>query len=124
MPQVSSSIAARLRQFRASWSRSLICVDRLLTDVGADMAIWFYGLDFGSGLSDEDKVAVKPWIKAFANFVKGEDPQWGTRTIKGMKRLKSDGSTDVWIDDQWEQGLDVWRLVNGQADSGSIKAKL
>ena len=104
-----------------------------ITDFGqgvthaTDMGIWFWGLEYGAGLSDTDKDIVRPWNEAFAAFVKGENPMWGTHDIKEMKRLRSDGKTDVWVDDQWEEGLKVWDLVNGNAGAGFvgwIKSKL
>jgi hypothetical protein len=91
------------------------------------MAIWFWGLDYGNGLSEEDKATLKDWNQGFAAFVKGEDPRWGTQSIKEMKRLRADGKTDIWIDDQWEAGLEVWDLINGGNEAGLvgwIKSKL
>ncbi|KAK5164780.1 uncharacterized protein LTR77_009444 [Saxophila tyrrhenica] len=85
-----------------------------------DMAIWFWGLDYGDGLSDQDKEVLKTWNQGFAAFVKDEDPQWGTHGIKDMKRLRSDGRTDIWIDEQWQAGLDVWDLVNGGNAAGVV----
>lgn len=93
----------------------------------SDLAIWFWGLDFGSGLSEPDREAVRPWVDAFAAFLTGTVPQWGTNDVKDMRRLRSDGKTDIWHDDRWEQGLEVWDLVNGNAQSGLIgwiKSKL
>jgi len=28
-----------------------------------------------------------------------------------MRRLDADGKTDIWQDDGWEEGVEVWRLV-------------
>ena len=122
-----------LLRYRFDWRAG--CVDSVFPPEqgvthATDLAIWFWGLDFGSdgqGLSDADKAVLKPWNKAFADFVKGVDPQWGTESVREMKRLRSDGTTDVWLDDRWEAGLQVWNLVN--ADSGKgligwIKARL
>lgn len=117
-------------RYRFDWRAK--CVDSFFPPEwgvthATDMGIWFWGLDYGSGLSDEDKEAVRTWNEDFAAFVKGEDPSWGTSTIKEMRRLRSDGKTDVWIDDQWEEGLRVWNLVNGEAATGIvgwIKSKL
>ena len=92
------------------------------------MAIWFWGLDFGYGLTEDDKEAVKPWNEAFAAFIKGDDPQWKNKTIKDMTRLRSDGSTDVWTDDQWNEGLKVSDLLRqvslGDGLIGWIRGRL
>jgi hypothetical protein len=39
-----------------------------------------------------------------------------------MRRWRSDGETDVWEDELWDQGLEVWDLVNG--DSGKPSSSL
>ena len=92
-----------------------------------DMAIWFWGLDYGDGLTDDEKRLLKPWNEAFAAFVKGDEPGWGTNGVKEMKRLRSDGKTDVWVDTHWELNLPIWDLANGDAGDGgpgTIKARL
>ena len=117
-------------RYRFDWRAK--CVDSFFPPEwgvthATDMAIWFWGLDYGSGLSKEDKEAVKPWNQGFAKFIKGEDPEWGTSSIKDMRRLRHDGSTDIWVDDRWAEGLKVWDLVNGNDGSGLIgwiKARL
>ena len=88
------------------------------------MVIWFWGLEHG--LLDHEKEFLKPWNKAFASFVHGENPNWGTSNVRDMKRLRSDGKTDVWIDDKWEEGLKVWDFVNGSGSGlgGWMKPKL
>ena len=88
------------------------------------MAIWFWGM--GLKLLDNEKQLLRPLHDAFAAFVHGEDPQWGTNGIRDMKRLRSDEQTDVWMDDRWEDGLKVWDLVNGSSSNitGSVQAKL
>lgn len=83
-----------------------------------DMAIWFWYPD----LTSKDKQILKPWNEAFAKFVKGEDLAWGTKQVTDMKRLRSDGQTDVWTDDRWEEGLHGWKLVN--QDPENVKARL
>ena len=89
-----------------------------------DIFIWFWGLE--QGLLEDEKELLKPWNEAFASFVHGEDPKWGTETSRNMKRLRSDGKTDVWTDDQWEEGLKVWNFVNGGSggQGGWMKPKL
>lgn len=112
-----------LLRYRFEWRSH--CIDDAFPPAqgvthASDLAIWFWGLDFGDGLSESDKDAVRPWIQAFAAFVRGNVPQWGTNSVKEMRRLRSDGKTDVFVDDQWERGLEVWDLVNGNAQSGII----
>lgn len=92
-----------------------------------DIAIWFWGLYFGDGLTDEEKKILQPWNAAFAAFVKAEQPKWGTSHVREMLRLREDGETDIWTDDQWEQGLKVWDAINGQEGGGVlgwIKSKM
>lgn len=117
-------------RYRFNWRAK--CVDSFFPPEwevthATDMAIWFWGLDYGEGLSEKDKDILKTWNEGFAAFVKGEDPTWGTAGIMDMKRLKADGETDVWQDNQWDKGLEVWDLVNGSKASGLvgwIKSKL
>jgi carboxylesterase type B len=79
-----------------------------------DMDIWFYGMESKDGLTEEEKVLLKPWNEAFARFVKGDgmEGHWGTKGVKEMLRLRQDGGTDIWIDDRWEEGVECWKAVN------------
>lgn len=118
-------------RYRIDWRAK--CVDAVFPPEwnwgvthSTDIAIWFWGSDFGDGLLDDEKKLLEPWNKAFASFVHGDDPAWGTKNVRDMKRLRSDGKTDIWIDDQWEEGIKVWNFVNGSGSGlgGWIKAKL
>ncbi|EME46679.1 hypothetical protein DOTSEDRAFT_70625 [Dothistroma septosporum NZE10] len=82
-----------------------------------DMSIWFWGLD--GGLTEEEKLILRPWNQAFSAFVQGDNPDWGTRNVQEMKRLRADGVTDVWLDDRWND-VQVWDAVNGQTGGGII----
>lgn len=77
-----------------------------------DMAIWFWGLDCVGGLTEKEKRVLKPWNEKFAAFVRGDVVEWGTRHAREMLRLRADGTTDVWADDRWDEGLEVWEEVN------------
>ena len=83
-------------------------------------------MDYGDGLLDSEKKLLEPWNRGFASFVHGEDVDWGTENIRDMKRLTADGETDIWTDDQWEEGLQVWDFINGSGSGlgGWIKPKL
>ncbi|GIZ42228.1 hypothetical protein CKM354_000550400 [Cercospora kikuchii] len=119
-----------LLRYRFDWRAK--CVDAFLplewgVTHATDMSIWFWGLEYGDGITDEEKQLLKPWNEAFAAFVKGVEVPWGTTTVKEMLRLRDDGKTDIWTDDRWEEGLQIWDAVNGDAASGLlgwIKSKL
>ena len=92
-----------------------------------DMAIWFWGAGYDDGLTGEEKKILKPWNEIFAAFVKGDESKWRTNNVKQMMRLTENGETDVCIDDRWEEGVEVWKTVNGDANTGVwawIKSRL
>lgn len=74
-----------------------------------DMAIWFWY----PGLTKEERVILKSWNQVLAQFVKGEDVDWGTKSAKEVRRLRSDGQTDILKhDERWDEGIRVWKLLN------------
>ena len=117
-----------LLRYRFNWRAS--CVEsppEWGVTHASDMAIWFWGEGKGEGLTDGEKEVLKPWNDAFAAFVHGDDVKWGTSDVKEMRRLNEDGTTDVWMDDRWEEGVQVWKLVTEDTDTsvlGWIRAKL
>ncbi|KAK3651466.1 hypothetical protein LTR56_005608 [Elasticomyces elasticus] len=89
------------------------------------VAIWFHGE--GGTITKDEKVILKPWHDAFAAFITGGDVAWPTRTVQDMMRLREDGTTDTWIDDRWDEGVEIWNLVNQNAGAGVLgwlRAKL
>jgi len=95
----------------------LKCVDATLPPEwgvthSSDVPIWLWGSDFPGGLTDEEMVWLGDWNEQFARFVSGEEANWGTKSPKDVRRWKSDGETDIWEDDMWEQGVEVWNLVH------------
>ncbi|KAK3110306.1 hypothetical protein LTR53_015528 [Teratosphaeriaceae sp. CCFEE 6253] len=83
-----------------------------------DMAIWFWGE--GGEITPEEAQVLKPWNEAFATFVNGGAVKWDTPTVKDMLRLRGDGATDVWTDDRWDEGLEIWDLVNDDSSTGVL----
>lgn len=91
----------------------------------SDVAMWFWGN--GLVLEEEEKQIVsEALIEPLARFVRGEeDVRWhatGEEGIRQVRRLRPDGSVDIWRDEMWEQGVRVWEAVR-KAQSGE-KAKL
>ncbi|KAI9694860.1 MAG: hypothetical protein M1822_000476 [Bathelium mastoideum] len=74
-----------------------------------DMAIWFFG--HGNVLEDGEDEVAKKWIEPVSNFLNGENADWGTNGLKSMRRLTDKGVVDIWNDNAWEKGLEVWDLL-------------
>ena len=97
--------------------RRLKCVDATLplewgVTHSSDVPIWLWGSDFPGGLTEEEKLWLEDWNGHFAAFVKGKEVNWGTQKPTEVKRWRSDGKTDIWEDDLWEQGNQVWNIVH------------
>jgi carboxylesterase type B len=116
-------------RYRIDWRAQ--CVDSAFPPEwgvthATDLAIWFWGLGWGHGLTEDEKEILAPWNQAFADFVKGGIPQWKAHDVKQMQRLRADGQTDVCTDIGWNDGLQVWDLVNGDFAGiiGWLRSKL
>jgi carboxylesterase type B len=110
---------------RYRFDRRLKCVDDSVPPSwevthSTDVPVWMWGADYKNGMSDQEKKWLKGWNEGFAAFVKGDTVNWGPTKPRDMRRWRSDGETDVWEDDMWEQGLEVWKLVNGEKEKASL----
>lgn len=110
-------------RYRIDWRAK--CVDAAFTPEwkvthATDMAIWFYGNGWGEGLAAKEKSIVQPIISSFAKFVKGEALQWGQLGPRTMLRLNADGIVDLWEDERWEEGPELWAIVNQPATKAQI----
>jgi carboxylesterase type B len=111
---------------RYRFDRRLECVDdTLLAEWGvthsSDIPVWFWGFDFARGLTGEEKVWLRGWNEGFAAFVGGHAVEWGPSEPREMRRWRSDGGTDVWVDEKWEHGLEVWDVVQGDSEGGDAR---
>ena len=102
---------------RYSLHRRVDCVKATLSvDLGvthtSDLPLWFWGSDFPGGLTEEEKKWLRGWNETFAAFVKGERVDWGLTRPSEARRWKENGETDVWEDDRWEEGLELWSIVH------------
>jgi carboxylesterase type B len=96
-------------RYRIEWRAK--CIDRVLppswgASHGSDMAIWFFGN--GQGLLPSEKALVKNWIAPVVDFLKGEPLSWESKTLEEVRRLRVDGSIDVWHDQLWDEGVRLW----------------
>ena len=102
---------------RYRFDRRLQCVSESLpvewgVTHSSDVPIWFWGANFPGGLTVQEKAWLKGWNQGFATFIEGDKVEWGPSQPREMRRWRSDGETDVWTDDKWEQGLEVWNVLN------------
>lgn len=89
----------------------------------ADMFIWWFGEGFV--LEDREKKVVKAaLLDGFARFVKGEGDggYWG-RDVMQCRRLKVDGSVDIWEDGWWGEKMKIWRALE-RVMHGGLRARL
>ena len=78
-----------------------------------DVPIWFLGN--GNILDDDEKAIAKRWLEPLSSFLKGKDASWGTTGPKEMRRLNEMGEVDIWEDDQWLKGQEVWELLTKES---------
>lgn len=102
---------------RYSLHRRVDCVKATLpVDLGvthtSDLPLWFWGSDFPGGLTEEEKKWLRGWNETCAACVKGERVNWGLTRPSEARRWKENGKTDVWEDDRWEEGLELWSIVH------------
>jgi hypothetical protein len=71
-------------------------------------------------MSEHEKKWLKGWNEGFAAFVNGDTVNWGPAKPREMRRWRSDGETDVWEDDKWDEGIEVWDLINGEKEKASL----
>jgi carboxylesterase type B len=77
---------------------------------GSDLFLWWFGEGFVLEQS-EQKIVRKALLDDFAKFLKGENLCFGTRSPLEARRLKADGSIDIWRDDWWEDRLRIWKTL-------------
>ncbi|KAJ9641035.1 hypothetical protein H2199_005703 [Coniosporium tulheliwenetii] len=116
-------------RYRVEWRAG--CVDAVAprswgVTHGTDLAGWFWGNGIGAGLTGSEKrVCERGFVGPLARFVRGEEVEWGTRGVKEVRRLRSDGEVDVWVDERWDEGVRVWKDLMDVGSTGASRgAKL
>ena len=77
----------------------------------SDLSIWFWGN--GDVLEPEEKdVIQKALLDPLVKLVNGQaDLGWGTTNYREVRRLKPDGTLEIWNDSMWDDGLHVWKVL-------------
>jgi carboxylesterase type B len=76
---------------------------------GTDMSIWFFGN--GDFLTEKEKGLLREWLKPMVAFINGNDAHWGTRSIRDVRYLTSNGKIEVREDTIFEEKLELWDLT-------------
>ncbi|KAE8344285.1 hypothetical protein BDV24DRAFT_172154 [Aspergillus arachidicola] len=84
-----------------------------------DQYIWWWGN--GSVLQADEKSMIKSaFIEPLTKFVHGEsDIGWGTKSHREMRKLRSDGSVEIWQDGLWDEALRVWKALRAVGEQGN-----
>jgi carboxylesterase type B len=92
---------------------------------GSDVFVWFYGNGDVHGLSDVEKMIVRTaFLDDFGSFIAGKDVGWELDSVRSVRRLKADGSVDVWRDSEWDQGVRVWETMVDGDEAINTSSKL
>lgn len=101
-----------IHRYRIDWRAK--CIDkRLPPEVGAthgtDLAIWFFGN--GNTLTDSEKRLLREWLSRVGAFLRGENMQWGTSSLKEVKYLTADGKITIKEDEVWDEKMPLWETT-------------
>ena len=101
-----------IHRYRIDWRAQ--CIDkRLPREVGAthgtDLAIWWFGN--GESLTDAEKVLVRKWLQPVGAFLRGENINWGTKSLKEVKQLTAEGKIEIKEDEIWDEKLPLWEIT-------------
>lgn len=103
-----------LYRYRIEWRAK--CVDKKIPKQygpthTTDLPIWFWG-DGGNLTSEEKKVVTMAFQKPLAQFLKGDEVQWGTNSNMQIRTLKEDGHIVIEDDERLEEGLKLWDALS------------
>ncbi|KAJ6175793.1 hypothetical protein N7485_002707 [Penicillium canescens] len=112
-----------LYRYRIEWRAK--CIDATIpvewgVTHSSDYPIWFWGN--GKVLEEEEKEVVERAFNGpLSSFVKGAGEfGWGTCGPRSVRTLKRDGSVVIWEDENWEEGVRVWKRLR-DADKGKAR---
>ncbi|KAL3418546.1 carboxylesterase-lipase family protein [Phlyctema vagabunda] len=76
----------------------------------ADVPIWTLS-GTRAGYDDVDVGRVKEWLKPQMQFLEGKKVEWGTTSLREVRRFSSNGDIEIVGDDLWHRGLEVWNCI-------------
>lgn len=124
---ISSAVSLDyIHRYRIDWRAK--CIDRRLPrEVGAthgtDLAIWWFGN--GDSLTDTEKELIREWLRPVGAFLKGENVDWGTKSLRDVKYLTADGKVEIMRDDIWQEKLPLWEVMKSATPpSAATKSRI
>ena len=101
-----------IHRYRIDWRAQ--CIDkRLPKEVGAthgtDLAIWWFGN--GEPLTGPEKELIREWLQPVGAFLRGEEVDWGTKSLTEVKYLTAEGKVEIKEDEIWEAKLPLWEIT-------------
>lgn len=59
------------------------------------------------GYTEEEDKAIREWLKPFVEFVKGEDVNWGTKSVTEFRQLTKHATIEVIKDPHWSRLMET-----------------
>ncbi|KAF3008465.1 hypothetical protein E8E13_004283 [Curvularia kusanoi] len=115
-----------LHRYRIEWRAK--CVDnKIPAKYGpthtSDLPIWFWGN--GDNLTSDEKLLVADaFQKPLAQFLRGEDVEWGTKDDTQVRTLKESGNVVIEDDKRMQDGVALWKALSSASPRPPRESKL
>ena len=113
---VRGGAAHLVRRYRIEWRAR--CVDSIMprewgASHASDVVMWAFGDGETMALEPGEKIVARRFaLDALGGWLmRGELEGWGMSRPREARRLKADGTVDIWKDEGWERGLEIWNGV-------------
>ncbi|KAK5194531.1 hypothetical protein LTR92_005774 [Exophiala xenobiotica] len=121
-PNVTPLPQSRVQRYRVAW-RAKSQDDWVKPEVGVchggDMPLWWASA-WRQDFQETDKEATKKFLEPFAQFLRGEEVNWGCTGENRLRLLDKDGSVKENVKDElWERGMQVFNTV-WEAQKGTV----
>jgi hypothetical protein len=88
----------------------------------SDNVLWFFG--DGKDLPQGEKEIVRAaFLDDYGRFARGEVINWSMSDPLEVRRLKADGTVDVWRDQLWSDKLKIWRALQDAMSKQKFQAQ-
>lgn len=110
-----------IKRYRIEWRSSLASTrEEWGATHAADGVIWFFG-DGKKVPAEEAKIKQRAYLDLLSDFLAGKNVAWGTDSPMHARRLKSDGTVDIWRDLEFDESLRTWYEISNDKAEGRIE---